>query len=144
MKNKKGFTLVEVLAVIVILAIVISIAVTSVTSIRANSLKKLLETKISNIEGSAIMYAQDNQDILDEMCVVDDNSYDFCKVVTVKVLVDNDYYKAQTGDDKSKTVVNDVTNKSMLCDTVQVYKKNNRIYAKMLDIYSNDENYLCK
>lgn len=144
MKDKKGFTLVEVLAVIVILAIVISIAVTSVTGIRTNSLKKLLETKISNIEGSAIMYAQDNQDILNEKCIVDDKPYDFCKVVTVKILVDNDYYKAQTSDDKSKTVINDVTNKSMLCDTVQIYKNNNRIYAKMLDIYSNDENFICK
>ena len=43
--KKNGFTLVELLAVIIILTLVITIAFVSVTRIREESLKKVVETK---------------------------------------------------------------------------------------------------
>ena len=58
--NKKGFTLVEVLAVVVILSIILSMATFGVMNIRRNSLQKLVDTKISNLESSAIIYGQEN------------------------------------------------------------------------------------
>ena len=142
--NKKGFTLVEVLAVVVILSIILSMATFGVMNIRRNSLQKLVDTKISNLESSAILYGQENQDELIEKCNVDEVNYDFCKFVNVKYLIDNDYYTTnEVNSENKKDLINNVTNKSMLCDEIQIYKKNNRVYAKAINIKSNDVNYKC-
>ena len=102
MKKKNGFTLLELLAVIVILSI---------------------------IGGT---------------CTVDGVESKFCKVITVKELIDSDYYKSnEVNTSNKKDLINNVTNKSMLCDEIQIYKKNNRVYAKALNIKSNDVNYVC-
>ena len=142
--NKKGFTLVEVLAVVVILSIILSMATFGVMNIRRNSLQKLVDTKISNLESSAIIYGQENQNELIETCNVDEVNYDFCKLVNVKYLIENEYYTTnEVNSENKKDLVNNVTNKSMLCDEIQIYKKNNRVYAKAINIKSNDVNYEC-
>ncbi len=46
MKNKKGFTLVELLAVIVILAIILAIAIPSITSIVASTKQSSFESNV--------------------------------------------------------------------------------------------------
>ena len=142
--NKKGFTLVEVLAVVVILSIILSMATFGVMNIRRNSLQKLVDTKISNLESSAIIYGQENQNELIETCNVDEVNYDFCKLVNVKYLIENEYYTTnEANSENKKDLINNVTNKSMLCDEIQIYKKNNRVYAKAINIKSNDVNYEC-
>ena len=142
--NKKGFTLVEVLAVVVILSIILSMATFGVVNIRRNSLQKLVDTKISNLESSAIIYGQENQNELTETCNIDEVDYDFCKLVNVKYLIENEYYTTnEANSENKKDLINNVTNKSMLCDEIQIYKKNNRVYAKAINIKSNDVNYEC-
>lgn len=142
--NKKGFTLVEVLAVVVILSIILSMATFGVMNIRRNSLQKLVDTKISNLESSAIIYGQENQNELIETCNVDEVNYDFCKLVNVKYLIENEYYATnEVNSENKKDLINNVTNKSMLCDEIQIYKKNNRVYAKAINIKSNNVNYKC-
>ena len=142
--NKKGFTLVEVLAVVVILSIILSMATFGVMNIRRNSLQKLVDTKISNLESSAIIYGQENQNELTETCNIDEVDYDFCKLVNVKDLIENEYYTTnEANSENKKDLINNVTNKSMLCDEIQIYKKNNRVYAKAINIKSNDVNYEC-
>lgn len=134
--NNKGFTLVELLGVIVVLAIVISVAFFSVNKIREDELKRIVEVKIGQIEQAAILYAQDNPSILSESCVVDDVYYDnYCKVLTVRELINagGNYFESGNYED----LINDWTGKSMLDDTVQVYRKNNRIYSVMLEVKSN-------
>ncbi len=49
LKNKKGFTLVELLAVIVILAIILAIAVPSISSMITNSKKSSFEANVKMI-----------------------------------------------------------------------------------------------
>ena len=144
MKKKNGFTLIELLAVIVILSIIISMSTFGVMRIRNNSLKKLLDTKINELEASAILYGQENQSSLGGACAVDGVESKFCKVITVKELIDSDYYKStEVNSSNKKDLINNVTNKSMLCDEIQIYKKNNRVYAKALNIKSNDVNNVC-
>ena len=97
--NNKGFTLVELLGVIVVLAIVISVAFFSVNKIREDELKRIVEVKIGQIEQAAILYAQDNPSILSESCVVDDVYYDnYCKVLTVRELINagGNYFESGT------------------------------------------------
>lgn len=137
---KKGFTLVEMLAVIVILGIVITLAVYSSNSVRNSSLEKLLKTKISDLESSAIIYGQENQDIFDSSCTVQGETYSFCKTVTVKKLIDENYYKStETDEEGNIDLKNNVTNKSMLNDELIIYRKNNSVYAWYKDNQESEE-----
>ena len=50
MKNNRGFTLVEIISVIVLLGLIVGITVPSVMTASSNVKKKTLQTKIDNIE----------------------------------------------------------------------------------------------
>lgn len=130
---KKGFTLIEMLAVVVILAIVIGMAVSSSSRVKDNSLKKLLETKISDLESAAILYGQENQNLLTS-CDVDVTELNpkpsFCTIITVDELIQKKYYKTtETNSNGEIDLINNVTHESMLKDKLTIYRKNNRIYA---------------
>ena len=58
--NKNGFTLVELLAVLVIMGIIMTIAVPSVFKISSNMKVRYFCEKVSDIEKAALQYAQDN------------------------------------------------------------------------------------
>ena len=60
MKNKRGFTLVELLAVLLILGTLIAIAVPSIITMSSRFQNKGLDSKISLIEEAAVIYAQSN------------------------------------------------------------------------------------
>lgn len=138
--NKKGFTLVELLAVIVIIGILTTLSVTSVITIRNNSLSDLVEAKIKDLESAAVLYGQDNSSLLTDSCTVDEVDYSYCLVVSVKYLIDEDYYEVSEYDDDNNPVLdNDLTNKTMLCNTFIIYRKNNMIYATLENDYSTDD-----
>ncbi len=60
MKNKKGFTLVEILAVIVVIGIVAIIVVNSLTKTSDDAKTKMLETKRYTAGQQFVLWAQDN------------------------------------------------------------------------------------
>jgi prepilin-type N-terminal cleavage/methylation domain-containing protein len=78
--KKNGFTLVELLAVLVILALLITIAVPNVISISQKIKKNMFCQKVTYIEAAAKLYGQDNIDYLP-------------KTITVGDLVNYGYYK---------------------------------------------------
>lgn len=133
--NKKGFTLVELLGVIVILSIIMGIGVTTVNNITASIKEKALVTRVRGIEQAAVYWGQENQSLLNEKCTINGTEYDKCKKIKVKDLITpKAYYKTEeTTKDGKTTVLNDITRKSMLCDIVTVYRKNNRIYSVMVN-----------
>ena len=133
---KKGFTLIELLAVIAILALVMSLCVMGVVKVRNNALEKMLENKMNDLVGSAVLLGQQSED-LEEVCNIDGEVYNYCKIVTVKDLIEQKYYSSNTD------LKNDVTNNSMLCDKLIVFRKNNRMNAKFINVYSNTENKTC-
>lgn len=124
------------LAVIAILALVMSLCVMGVVKIRNNALEKMLENKMNDLVGSAVLLGQQSED-LEEVCNIDGEVYNYCKVVTVKELIEQKYYSSNTD------LKNDVTNNSMLCDKLIVFRKNNRMNAKFINVYSNTENKTC-
>ena len=132
--KKNGFTLIEILAVIVILSIVASLVTINVINIKNNSMEDLLETKKQNLEAAAIVYGQEHQEELTDECTVDEYKSDSCTIVTVEKLIDGRYFKStETNENGEIDLKNNVTNKSMKEDKIQIYRKNNSIYAKYLE-----------
>ena len=54
--------------------------------------------------------------------------------LTVKELIDGKYFNStETNESGQVDLINNVTNKSMKYDKIQIYRKNNSIYAKYLE-----------
>lgn len=58
--KKNGFTLVEIIAVIVILSVIMVLVVPSITDSSKNTREKTYEAKIESFETAAELYGQDN------------------------------------------------------------------------------------
>lgn len=58
--DKKGMTLVELIAVIAIIAILTIMITPNIVGMRKSSIRSTLDTKITNIKNAAITYANDN------------------------------------------------------------------------------------
>ena len=61
MKNKKGFTLVELLAVVALLAVLAAVVTPAISSISKKSKEKMYRAKVKMIEEAAVMYFTQNQ-----------------------------------------------------------------------------------
>ena len=60
MKNKKGFTLVELLAVIVVLSLVMIIAIPAITKNTSSAKEAILKTKVNLIVDESVIWGEDN------------------------------------------------------------------------------------
>ena len=96
--NKKGFTLVELIATIVVLALVVSISAYAITNIINSAKEKNYELLIKNIKDASETYYQE--------CKYSNNSGITCNDnVTLQELVNYGYLKGNgTEDDKMKIV----------------------------------------
>lgn len=150
---KKGFTLVELLAVITILSIIVAVALTSINAVRQNSLENIVETKLDLLEQAAILYGQENPNAINntnckEIVLKDEEGNgsetykpSYCTTVTAGFLIDKNYYDSGYLDEENGVVelYNDVTNQSMRNDTVIIYRMNNRVYSIIDCVASNGE-----
>ena len=85
MKSKRGFTLVELLAVIVILGILLSISTVAVNKIRQKQNEENLKNQISSVLTGAKSYVADNPSEIYNLTPTGTKS------VEVKKLIDGDY-----------------------------------------------------
>ena len=118
MKKNKGFTLVELLAVIVILALLVAIAVPGVIAISSRVKEKMYCSKISDIEAAARLYAEDNEP----------NS-----PVKVIDLVISGYYKKEDKNcinNNKPCVTNPINGDSIDDEEITINKQNTRYKAK--------------
>ena len=60
MKNKRGFTLVELLAVIVVLSLVMIIAIPAISKNTINAREAVLKTKVDLIINESVIWGEDN------------------------------------------------------------------------------------
>ena len=95
--NNKGFTLVEVIAVVVLLSLIVGIAGYSITAIIKNSKEKDYQLLVKEIKNSVELYYQ-------ECNFVDNN----CNSnITLGYLVSNGFLKGNdVGDDDKSTIMN--------------------------------------
>ena len=121
--NKKGFTLVEVLAVVAILAILIIIVVPSVTSINKSARKKMLANKLETVKQALTLWSQDHK-----KCFVygSDDCLGTCNInaktctVTFYEAADEGILKFDVNEEDEKTVINPVDNSSLNNNTITI------------------------
>lgn len=146
MKKKTGFTLVELLAVIVILSLLVAIAVPSSITIGNKIKEKLLKDKLTFAEKSAILWAQDNKKCftttgcsqysftMDSNCTVNANQK-VCKI-TLNDLAANEYLKLDNGNKIENPV-----DPSKCLNNYQInitYNKKNKSFSAALETASQN------
>lgn len=101
--NKKGFTLVELIATIVVLALVVSISAYAITNIINSAKEKNYELLIKNIKDASETYYQE--------CKYSNNSGITCDdTVTLQELVNYGYLKGNGTKDNKMKIVNPKNN----------------------------------
>lgn len=125
--NKKGFTLVELLAVLVLISLLMGLAIPGINRISNNMKKKSYNQKIKLIESAAELWGQDNKTRLQTTsCNIDDNEVP-CYKIEIKELLSENYLDS---DNNSGKYANPKNDKDMKECIVFVYKQNKRVYAK--------------
>ena len=137
--NKNGFTLVELLAVIALMAIIIVLAVPATGAVKDKLNEHMLEKKIKLIEKSAILYGEDNE--------FDDSTKKYngniCILIQVKDLVPDDL---DSETDNGEGFIEDNTNKGSYLDDneILIYKENEIVKAIFITNEDKlDNKYIC-
>ena len=127
MLNNKGFTLVEILSTIVIIAMLMGIGIPGIMKISERMNVRAYNTKVDLVEQSAKLWGQDHNALLRATdCTVEGKTYK-CKKIKISELIEEDYLDSES---KTENVyINPKDDSSMLDKCVYVYKKNNRVYS---------------
>ncbi len=130
--NKKGFTLLEVLCVTVILALIATIASSSIMNLSKKSKENMYCTKLKLIESYAEKYAQKHEKELNEST----NKYNGYKSIRIKI---NDLVTSGIlTPDKENTVINPLDDSALNDTQIIIYLKDNNIYTYI------DSNNICE
>ena len=132
-KNNKGFTLVELLSVIVIMGILLLVAIPGVFGVSNNIKAKSYCKKVSDIEAAAKLYGQDFVDDIEERGFIQ---------ISVKTLIDNNMYRKENddcelGNDNNPCVTDPRDYSSMDNDTITILKKEKR-FSSYYNFKNND------
>lgn len=119
--NKKGFTLVELLAVIVILGLLLALATLTVTAYLNAAKEASFKSLVQSIEASAELYIIDNSGKYPQLDVAG-SVFD----IELKDLVDNNYIKDKIIDERrnenipltSKVTINVIGNNKIEVDFI--------------------------
>lgn len=127
MRNKNGFTLVELMAVIIILGIVVVIGVGVYNGVSDRQKQKAYENKVKYIELAAEKWA-------------DETNLSNSTTITVSKLIENSYYQADSYNVNSdEYIVTDPRNgESLLCNTISLVYENGEVKATLNDVKDCD------
>lgn len=162
--NKKGFTLIEVISVIILLGIVIVVAVPNILGGSERTKELSLKSKIENIEKAAVLYGQDNRNKISKLITDNKTLYPLC--FKENTLIQNCYYFEKGGVttitvgflanptddvgnqiepyinyDEGSNILNPVDEtKNMNNCKIQIYQKYGKIYADYVDDVDGNKN----
>lgn len=136
--KRNGFTLVELLAVIVILALLLAIAVPGVITMASRIQGNMFCSKVENIEKAAQLWGNDNYDTINL-------TSGKTQTISVATLIQKNYLKKdkEKTEDTAEFVTDPRDNSSLLEKKVNVFIKNSRIYANY-QYDSEEDEKLCK
>lgn len=127
MKNKKGFTLIEILCVVALLAVITTIASASVINLSNASKENLYCAKLELIESAAKTYSASLIYELNQSTTY----YEGYKSITITI---NDLIKSgNLSPDKDDSVLSPLNNEVMNDLEIILYLKNNQVYVYMND-----------
>lgn len=119
--NRKGFTLIEIIMVIVILALLVLVLAPNVFVLLNKNNEKTCNNLINNIESAAKIYVTNNKYDLGFNCSSEIN-------ITLQTLIDSGNLKT----DSSGMIINPVTKEEIKLDTTTVsvtYNCNNKTFT---------------
>ncbi len=123
--KRNGFTLVEMMAVIVLIAILAVIGVATYTNVNESAKEKTLESKKEQIRTSAIKWAKENN--------ISNKT-----IISVNALVVEGYLTAEENEvGKIGVITNPVTGENMICNTVDISFKDGEYIAVVNDTAQN-------
>lgn len=128
---KKGFTLVELLVVIVIMVIISTIGYAGITVAQQNIKKNLWQGQVDAIESAAQLYGEDNKNRLTGTCNINGVNTTSCIPVTVQELIDTNYLRTDEVDENGRKVI---INESLSEDDANYYANNLEVF-----IYLDEE-----
>lgn len=132
--NRKGFTFVELLAVIVLIGIIIGISVPIIRYADKKFHEKAYNTKVDLIKNAAKDYGDENIEFINAQTTTytEPSSGHSYKAVTITVgdLLDKGYI-TKDNDIRKRDVLDPRNDESMLDKTITVYIKYNRAYVKL-------------
>ena len=120
--SKKGFTLVELLAVIAILGVVMSIGLVSVSSVRRKANDGMFRDKLDFVIAGAKAWGEDNRDSLYA-------DADKTMVKNVGFLITNGYIDTDEKYDSNPALIYDNNKTPINKLNVKISIKYNRVYA---------------
>ena len=127
--NRRGFTLVELLSVLVLIGLLFGLAIPGINKISSNMKKKSYSKKVSLVESAAILWGQDHRTLLQSSdCEIKNGKQVSCYKITISSLIEDNYLDS---DKNSGEYINPVDNSDMKECVVFVYKENNRVYAEL-------------
>ena len=143
MKNKKGFTLIEMITVLVLISLIALITITSVTKLLNNSKEKLYENQMEQIESAARLWGADNMLILPndstsnvvcEYKNIDSCPEDYKKlIIDLKLLQDSGYI--------GQDIKNPKTNKPITNVTIEIEKTGKKLTYNVVSSEEDEEKY---
>ena len=140
-RDRKGFTLVELLAVISILAIIMILVVPSIGNLSNNSKESLKQSKINTVITAAQNYGTESINKYQKCFGATPEFLRTNCTVSISSLIANGYID---GEDDKNYLVNPVTNEELKGDVLLCYDAGNiAINASFIEDDSNDDNYSC-
>ena len=143
---KNGFTLVELLAVIVLIAIIAVISVGGINKVKNNIKSDICKSTVEMIQNGAIHYGEDNENLLktENGCSIY-NSYR-CISVKVEDLINSGYLNVKENEIKDENNViigykteltNELTGESLNQKNVEIYIESGRVYSELINVDCN-------
>jgi len=147
--KKNGFTLVELLAVIVIMAIITTMGSIGISSLRDGINKSMWDSTVELIETGAKNYCSDKKeqfmklDTSKNKCKINGKTYSPCITTTVEDLLERKYINT-----KNYVVVDNVKRKVLVNNTITKSKSetenfDNGYYVNEGNVYIYVENDVC-
>ena len=147
--KKNGFTLVELLAVIVILAIVTTMASIGGSSLRKGINKSMWNSTVELIENGAKNYCSDkktqikNLDTSKNKCTVNGKNYNPCLTIKVEDLLERKYINTKNYAIRNKEKIKVLVNNTVTKSDNETENFKNGYYVNDGKVYIYLENDLC-